>query len=62
LRGNAVLRWEWRPGSTLYVAWQQLRDSFEQVGDFDLTRDQRQLWRARPDDVLVIKINYWLNP
>jgi hypothetical protein len=62
LRGNAVLRWEWRPGSTLYVAWQQLRDSFEQVGDFDLARDQRQLWRARPDDVLVIKLNYWLNP
>jgi hypothetical protein len=62
LRGNAVLRWEWRPGSTLYVAWQQMRDSFDPVGDFDLARDQRALFRARPDDVLVIKINYWLNP
>jgi hypothetical protein len=25
LRGNAVLRWEYRPGSTLYLVWQQAR-------------------------------------
>jgi hypothetical protein len=62
LRGNAVLRWEWRPGSTLYLAWQQMRESFDPVGDFDLARDQRALFRTRPDDVLVLKINYWLNP
>lgn len=62
LRGNAVLRWEWRPGSTLFVAWQQTRDAFAPVGDFDFRRDQRALWRARPDDVLVVKINYWVNP
>jgi hypothetical protein len=62
LRGNAVLRWEWRPGSTLFVAWQQTRSDFEEIGDFGFRRDQRALWSARPDNVLVVKLNYWLNP
>lgn len=62
LRGNAVLRWEWRPGSTLFVAWQQMRSDFENVGDFGFRRDQRALWNARPDNVFVVKLNYWLNP
>ncbi|MDQ3521352.1 MAG: carbohydrate binding family 9 domain-containing protein [Gemmatimonadota bacterium] len=63
LRGNAVLRWEWRPGSTLFVAWQQNREDFAQyVGDFQFGRDRTALFRARPDNVLVLKVNYWLNP
>jgi uncharacterized protein DUF5916/cellulose/xylan binding protein with CBM9 domain len=62
LRGNAVLRWEWRQGSTLYVAWQQQRADMAPYGDFALGRDRRALFRARPDDIFVVKINYWLNP
>jgi hypothetical protein len=62
LRGNAVLRWEWRPGSTLFVAWQQTRSDDAPVGDFRFTRDRTALFAARPDNVLVIKMNYWLNP
>ncbi|HET7458885.1 MAG TPA: DUF5916 domain-containing protein, partial [Gemmatimonadaceae bacterium] len=63
LRGNAVLRWEWRPGSTMYVAWQQRRaDYADGVGDFDIGRDQRALMRTRPDNVFLVKVNYWLNP
>ncbi|MDP9348010.1 MAG: DUF5916 domain-containing protein, partial [Gemmatimonadota bacterium] len=63
LRGNAVLRWEWRPGSTLYLAWQQDRSDFAaQVGDFDLRRDRRALLAAQPDNVFVLKVSYWLNP
>jgi hypothetical protein len=62
LRGNAVLRWEWRQGSTLYVAWQQRRADMAPYGDFALGRDRRALFRARPDDIFVVKVNYWLNP
>lgn len=62
LRGNAVLRWEWRPGSTVYVAWQQNREAVERVGDFALDRDRRALFATRPDNVLVVKASYWLNP
>ena len=62
LRGNAVLRWEWRPGSTLYLAWQQNRSDFQPLGDFDLSRDTGGLFGAAPDDVFLIKVSYWLNP
>lgn len=62
LRGSAVLRWEWRPGSTLYVAWQQLRNDVAPLDDFALQRDRRALFAARPDNVLVVKMSYWLNP
>jgi hypothetical protein len=62
LRGNAVLRWEWRQGSTLYVAWQQRRADVAPYGDFALGRDRQALFRTRPDDIFVVKVNYWLNP
>jgi hypothetical protein len=66
LRGNAVLRWEYRPGSTLYLAWQQRRESFAAgvpgIGDFELGRDPHALFDAAPDNVIVLKATYWLNP
>ena len=62
LRGNAVLRWEWRPGSTMYLAWQQNRSDFQPFGDFDLGRDADGVFAAAPDNVFLIKVSYWLNP
>ncbi|UCC25679.1 MAG: carbohydrate binding family 9 domain-containing protein [Gemmatimonadales bacterium] len=63
LRGNAVLRWEWRPGSTLYLAWQQVRTDYASgVGDFEFGRDRRALFDAPPDNIFLIKVNYWLTP
>lgn len=62
LRGNAVLRWEWRPGSTLYLVWQQDRSDTGAAGDFDFGRDRGALFRAKPDNVFVLKVSYWLNP
>jgi hypothetical protein len=62
LRGNAVLRWEWREGSTIYVAWQQRRSNSQPYGDFDFGRDHRALFSTRPDNIFLVKMNYWLNP
>jgi hypothetical protein len=63
LRGNAVLRWEWRPGSTMYLAWQQDRRDFAPyVGDFSVGRDRGALFDAQPDNVFVLKVSYWVNP
>ncbi len=62
LRGNSVLRWEWREGSTLFVAWQQRRSDEVGIGDFALRRDWRALAAQRPDNVFVVKLNYWLVP
>jgi len=72
LLGNAVLRWEWRPGSTLFFVWQQRRvDSItgqgamgtnDWVGTFDLGRDTRDIFDIAPDNIFMVKVNYWLNP
>jgi hypothetical protein len=60
LRGNAVLRWEYRPGSTLFFVWQQQRSGADPFGDFELGRDTGAIFNARPDNVFVIKATYWL--
>jgi hypothetical protein len=69
LRGNAVLRWEWRPGSTLFVVWQQERSAQlavdgndNGVGVFSLGSDSREIFRIRPANVFMVKASYWLNP
>jgi hypothetical protein len=60
LRGNAVLRWEYRPGSTVFLVWTQSRSSEESVGDFRFRRDRAALLDAKPDNVFLIKVNYWI--
>jgi hypothetical protein len=60
LRVNAVLRWEFRPGSTVYVAWTQRRHDEAHPGDFALGRDLRDLMRAPVDDVFLVKVAWWI--
>lgn len=60
LRGTAVLRWEYRPGSTAYLVWTQQREGSDQSGDFDLSRQRAALFRDRPDNVFLLKLTYWL--
>jgi hypothetical protein len=61
LRGNAVLRWEYRPGSTLFLVWQQSRAATGTEGDFAFRREAGNLFEAKPDNFFVVKLNYWLN-
>ncbi len=72
LRGNAVLRWEWRPGSTMFLVWQQERagrlgaiDAEREgrpISGFDVSSGVDDLFAVRPTNVLVFKVSYWLNP
>jgi hypothetical protein len=72
LLGNAVVRWEWRPGSTVFFVWQQTRINSiagqgptgdgEGVGRFDLAGDTQDMFGVRPDNIFMIKVSYWLNP
>ncbi|MBI5836432.1 MAG: carbohydrate binding family 9 domain-containing protein [Candidatus Eisenbacteria bacterium] len=59
LRGNAVLRWEYRPGSTLYFIWQQTREETVPTGDFSFRRDFKALFQRKPDNVFMLKITSW---
>lgn len=63
LRTNAVVRWEYRPGSTLFVVWTQSRSGFFPFDPrFDVGRDfRRELFSDKPVSVLLIKLNYWLS-
>ena len=61
LRGNAVLRWEFRPGSRLYVVWQQERSLDATHGTMDLGRDIRALADGPSEHVLQVKVDYWLD-
>ncbi|MFW6206102.1 MAG: DUF5916 domain-containing protein, partial [Gemmatimonadota bacterium] len=60
LRSNLVLRWEYRPGSTLFVVWSQGRTDFTRDGRFDLGGDVGDLFRAEGTNVLMLKLSYWL--
>ena len=62
LRGTAVVRWEWRPGSNLYLAWQQRRFDRAERGDFAFGRDVRAIFNTRADNIFLIKVSYWINP
>jgi len=60
LRGNAVLRWEYRPGSTLFLVWQQRREDASTLGDLRLSRDLSALLRAPGENVFAVKASFWL--
>ena len=60
---NAVVRWEYRPASTLFLVWQQGRaQSAINPGSFDASRDVTDLFSARPLNTLLVKFSYWFNP
>ncbi len=61
LRVNAVYRWEFRPGSTLYVVWTQQRVDESRPGQFALGPDTSRLFSAPGDNVVMAKISYWLS-
>ncbi|HVD62602.1 MAG TPA: DUF5916 domain-containing protein [Gemmatimonadaceae bacterium] len=60
LRGNAVLRWEFRPGSALFFVWQQSRSGSIASGDFDFSRDAGALFDTQPENVFVVKATWWI--
>jgi hypothetical protein len=60
LRGSAVLRWEYLPGSTLYFVWTQTRQDVEPTGAFNFGHSFNSLFNLNADNIFLIKISYWL--
>jgi hypothetical protein len=61
LRGNAVLRWEYRPGSTLFLVWTTNCSAYAASPAFDAVNDVRHLCRGRSNNIFAVKMNYWLS-
>lgn len=56
---NLVLRWEYLPGSTLYLVWSQNRRYESSLGNFDLSHNLDELYRnEKPNNMLMIKFSY----
>jgi hypothetical protein len=61
LRLNLVLRWEYRPGSTLYLAWTRNGTDTAHPGDLAFGRDLDALLSARTNNVVLVKVSRWLD-
>jgi hypothetical protein len=59
-RSNVVLRWEWRPGSTLYLVWQQSRAGSEVLGAHIGPSDMFRSLTAPGTNFFVVKTSFWL--
>jgi hypothetical protein len=60
LRLNAVFRWELRPGSTFYAVWTRQQQDLSNPGTFVPGRDATAMFRAPGDDVVLVKMAYWI--
>jgi len=60
LNSNLVIRWEFNPGSALYLVWSQRRSGYADEGAFDLHDNVGDLFDTHPDDVFLLKVSYWI--
>jgi hypothetical protein len=61
MRGNAVVRWEYLPGSTVFFVWTQSRNDIEENGDLNLHRSVARISAAQPDNIFMVKISYYFS-
>ena len=59
-RSNLVLRWEWLPGSTAFLIWQQDRQGLTPNGELIGPGDVWNSTKVPGDNIFVVKISYWL--
>ncbi|HUP90249.1 MAG TPA: DUF5916 domain-containing protein, partial [Longimicrobiales bacterium] len=61
LRTNTVMRWEYRPGSTLFLVWSHGRDRYQSLRNPSWTDDYGDLLGLHPNNTFLIKVAYWLS-
>jgi len=59
-RSNVVMRWEWQPGSTFFVVWQQNRRTNENFAGAVRINELLQTTRAAGDNFLSVKFSHWM--
>ena len=61
VRGNAVFRWQYRPGSEIFLVWQHSRRDTQDFGDLDFGRDIGGLFSAPSENVFIFKLSHYLS-
>jgi hypothetical protein len=62
VRSNSVLRWEFRPGSTLFAVWTHGREGYDPTFRDRSWRDEyKDLFALHPANTFLLKVAYWLN-
>jgi hypothetical protein len=61
-RTTNVMRWEFKPGSTLFVVWQQGREQFLPDGSYRFGRDFSDVFTTPSTNTILVKLAYWVNP
>jgi len=59
MNSNVVLRWEYLPGSTLFLVWSQARSNGDVNYFTSFSNDFNQAFQVPPSNVLLLKISYW---
>lgn len=57
---NLVIRYEYRPGSVIYLVWSQTRDDFTTDSRFNMGSDITGIWKIKPTNVFLLKLSYRL--
>ena len=60
-RANLVLRWEFLPGSSFYFVWTHYKNNYENNGDLSIKKDFKNLLNSVPNNILMIKVTYWID-
>ncbi len=60
-RSNLVLRWEYSPGSQVYFVWSQERTNYISPGNSSVFDAFSSLRKVYPDNIFLIKLNYWFS-
>ena len=60
VRSNVVLRWEYRPGSSVFAIWSHERTDDGPDGRFHLGRDLSDLAHSQAENIVMVKANYWI--
>jgi len=61
-RTTNVMRWEYKPGSTLFVVWQQGREGLGSPNGFHYGHDFGDVFATPSSNAFLVKLAYWLNP
>ena len=57
---NMVIRWEYLPGSTIYLVWSQNRNQSVANGSFHFRDDLNDLFNEKPYNVFLVKMSFRL--